>query len=100
MFEIECDALLIPIDTQEVRAFTVLKRGSPCSGVIAFSRLFDFDDPGSHVGEHHRTVRAGEHTGEIDHGDPIKRPVDWFISHRGQDFMLSLSFEYTEPGED
>ena len=41
--------------------------------VVAFSRLLDLDDPGAHVGQHHRAIRAGENAGEIEDRQTVQR---------------------------
>src|SRR6185436_8930408 len=52
---------------EEIRAFTLDKRRPPRARVVAFARLFDFDDSSAHIGEHHRAVGTGENSCEIEH---------------------------------
>ena len=54
------------------RAFEAMRIGV---GVVAFAGPFDFDHLRAEIGKHARTVRAGEHAGEIEDGEARQRKV-------------------------
>ena len=76
LLEIEREAFLVPVDAQEVGALLSEERRTPSTRVVAAPGLLDLDDPGAHVGEHHRAVRAGQHARQIDDGQAGERRVD------------------------
>jgi len=73
LLEVERHALLVAVDAHEIRALARLKGRTPAAGVVALARLFDLDHPRAEVGEEHRAVRPGEHAGQVEDGDTLKR---------------------------
>ncbi len=49
------------------------ERWSPAAGVVAVTGSLHLDHPGAEVGEHHRRVRPGKRSGQIDDGDVGQR---------------------------
>ena len=58
LLQIERQALLVPVDAEEVRTFFADERRSPPARVVPAAGLLDLDDPRAHVGEQHRAVQA------------------------------------------
>ena len=52
----------------------------PRAGVVA-GRALHLDHPGPEVAQHHRGLRAGEGTGQVEHDDVGQRPL---VGHAGQ----------------
>jgi len=69
--EVERDAFLAAVERGEIGRFAI-DEGAVVAGIVAARRLH-LDDPGTQIGEHHRTVGTGQHAGEVDDGDPVKR---------------------------
>ena len=74
--EVERDALLVPVDAEEVRALAFEKRRAPAARVVALAGLLDLDHARAHVGEHHGAIRARQHTRQVQDGDAFKRLHD------------------------
>jgi hypothetical protein len=72
VFEVEGDAFFVAIDAQEICALAFEKRRSPRTRVVAFARLFNFDDARAHVREQHRAVRSRQHARQVENGDPVE----------------------------
>ncbi len=68
VLEVEGDALLVAIDRHEVGGFAAHER-RPASGVVPLAGFLDLDDLGTHVPEHHRAERPGQHASEIEHAN-------------------------------
>jgi len=75
MFEVERDALLVPVDAHEIGALALDKRRAPRPGIVAPAGPLDLDDPGPHVGQLHRAIGTRQHPGEVDHGDASQRAL-------------------------
>src|SRR5207247_3198901 len=73
--EVQGDALLVAVDGHEVRRLAA-REGRPAPRVVALPRLFDLDDLGAHVAQHHRAERPGEAAGEIQAADT----GEWLVS--------------------
>ena len=74
--EIQRDALLVPVDRQEVGAVAVgAQEGRPHGphGVTS-PRVLDLDDLGPEIGEQHRAIRTGEHPRQVEHSDAVEKP--------------------------
>ena len=63
--QIERDALLAAVQREKEAAGAFDER-RPGARVVAVLRLFDLQDLGAHVAEHHRAERAGDDPREID----------------------------------
>src|SRR5690349_7699116 len=59
MLEVERDAFFVAVDAEEIGALALDEGGTPAACIVPLARLFDLDDAGAHVGQHHRAVRAG-----------------------------------------
>lgn len=74
--EVEGDRLLVAVGAEEVRRDRVVlgpdEGRSPAPRVVTGGRL-DLDDASTHVAQHHRGVRAGEGSGQVDDGDVLQR---------------------------
>src|SRR5262249_23476612 len=70
--EIQRHALLAAVDRHEIRRFTQDER-RPLPRVVALAGLLDLDDLGAHVAQHHGRERPGQHAGEIEHANTLKR---------------------------
>ena len=75
--EVEGDGLLVAVGGEEVRRLAVVlgadERRPPPAGVVAAARGLDLDDAGAEVAHHHRGVRPGQGTGEVDDQDAVQR---------------------------
>jgi hypothetical protein len=87
-FQIDGNALLVPVDTQEIGAPAVHER-CPRSRVVAMAGVLDLDDLGAHVAEQHRAQGSGQHAGEVDHLQPVKREGSG-IGHKGRVSIAGL----------
>ena len=67
-FQIYYHATFVAVDAQIIRALPTCKRRTPTACLVAFGRLH-FDDFRSQVTENHRTIRASQHTAEVEHTD-------------------------------
>ncbi len=72
--EVERDALLVAVDAEEIGTLPADERRSPGASVVPTPGLLNLDDAGAHVGEQHRAIRAGQHPGQVDHGQSVKWP--------------------------
>ena len=70
--EVDGDAFLVAVDAQEVGALVAQERRAPAPRVVAAAGMFELDDAGAEVAEHHRAVRPREHAGEIENGDAVQ----------------------------
>ena len=70
--EIESHRLLRAIHRLVVRADTIGERRTPAARLIATARIFDLDHARAEIGEHLRTQRPGEDTGEIGDDDAVE----------------------------
>ena len=61
--EVDGDAALVPIDTEEVGGLGPGERGTPGAGVVAATRPLDLDDVCAHVPEPHGAQRTGQNAG-------------------------------------
>ncbi len=61
------------------------ERRPPAAGVVTAGRL-DLDDPRAKVAEHHRRVRTGQGTGQVDHHDVVQSSHDAHRSGRRRVF--------------
>ena len=66
------DALLVPVDAQEVRALAFEERRAPRARVVALAGLFDLDDARAHVGEQHRAIGPDRHACQVENGDSVE----------------------------
>jgi hypothetical protein len=71
VLEVEGDGLFVAVCAEEVRGLAVAvervdERRAPSAGVVTAVGVFHFDDVGAEVPEHHRRVRAGQGTGQVD----------------------------------
>src|SRR5262249_21214670 len=64
--EIDLDALLVAVQTDEVGGFGLIKWWPPCSGDVPDFRNLDFDDLRSEVSQQCRTKWPGQGMGEIE----------------------------------
>jgi hypothetical protein len=69
--EIEADASLVPVCTQEVGALSTYEVGPERSRHVAAWRL-DLNDVGAKIPQDHRREGAGEHLGKVEHHDTLK----------------------------
>ena len=70
--EVQDDALLAPVDREEIRGLPPAEGGAPGAGVVPAGR-FDLDHLGAEVGQHHGGVGPGEDPGEIQNPDSRER---------------------------
>src|SRR3546814_5526033 len=62
--QIDRDALLVPVDREEVGALASQAGRVPGAAVVAAVRILDLDHLGAEVGQHHGEIRAGEDAGD------------------------------------
>jgi len=76
--QVELDRLLVAVGGQEVCRDGVVvrsdERRTPVARLVADARRFHLDDAGSHVAEHHRGVRSGQGSAEVDDNGAGERP--------------------------
>src|SRR5262249_23501582 len=58
--EIESDAALVAIHREVVGALGPVPGRTPGASVVSLTRLFNLDDLGAEVAQHHRAVGAGQ----------------------------------------
>ena len=66
------NALFTVVDADEITALTVDKR-TIAAAVIAGAGLFDLDDLGAHIAEHHGAVGTCQRIGEIQYTNTLQR---------------------------
>jgi hypothetical protein len=76
--EVEDEALLVPVDREEVRRRPrrVVRR-TPAPRLVAGLRALDLRHPGAEVAEQHRRERPREDAREVDDVDPLQRTCHW-----------------------
>ena len=69
--QVQGDGFLVAVAGQEVRGLRVVlgtdERRTPAAGVVSGAGVFDLDDPGAEVGQHHAGVRAGQGAAQVHH---------------------------------
>ena len=73
MLEVEGDAALVAVHDQERRGHAVDSRLAIPAGVIAAGQLFDLDDVGAQVGEHHPAGGPGHDLCQLEHAHAGER---------------------------
>ena len=69
MLEVEGEALLVPVDAEEVHALVADEWRPPLARIVAAARMFDLDHACTHVGEHQGAVGAGHDTCQVQDRD-------------------------------
>ena len=72
VLEVDDHALLVAMETDEVRRLAAVERRAPRARDVAARRL-DRDDPRAEVAEHRRRERTGVCMREVDHRDIVER---------------------------
>jgi len=70
-FEIERDALLAGVELAEIGALAIAKRRAQAH--LLALRRFNLDHFGADIGQQARAIGTGQHDGEIQHANAVKR---------------------------
>src|SRR5437867_2571169 len=71
--KIRCDAQLVPVDAEVVRALSALVEGrTPLTRIVAARRPLHLDDVGPEIAEEHGTQRARKNSRDIQHSDAVQ----------------------------